>query len=589
MDQIEVKPLAEVSAVFEAMTKPLEFVRERGLAPTVSTASDVRALTRGHPFEVNLVCHFIWEAVRSGEQPGFELSPSVIERLLAELEEKGRRESSSAISLLSDLTSSEDEILDRVTPHEALTVHQTALIRLMLRDFNDADLAETEEAIRADLRALEARGVLSIEADRFSLRGGSDARLYAKYASRRRNSGATSHSMTYARKATLTCGDKLGEALVGIEYPDALIVGGGVPHEVGGVQAGRWLNELCNAAQSGDLPTLAQLLRFPFSLGRYAPHKAAGLLVCGLVLQIGVDEAEHVELIANVAHLGADEAEEAGRRWIDDNRDLLGKYDIRVLDHRVYLLAPDISRDLLAYSQLQVMGQVAFVLYGSGLVQDARAALAECVADLEALLDGNITDPLVRTQFADALSRLAFMAATLSELDEARDLLERADHLALDTHWLRHFNGAYVAARKGRMADAARLGALAAGGVSDRDGLVVLHADFGEPPEFVPDEPRWNVVELRGSWIQRFVELQVAVWRARSGEEGVEELFGMVKALSRSTPVPLLRLAAWAELLIGGRRDTASDLFARAVEAADLEDVAAVRRECERALALGAG
>jgi AAA ATPase domain len=582
-DQVEVRPFVGVSEVFEAMTKPLEYGREQGLAPDLATASDIRALTRGNPYEVNLVCHFIWEAIRGGEQPGFELSSAVIERLLAELEQKGRRESSAAITALARLSSGDYDVLARVTPLQRLTIHQAALRRLMFDDFDEEGLAEAEKEIRSDLQTLSDRGILTIEADRFGFSGGRDAALYAKYATRRSDS-RPAPATSYARAATMRMGDLLGEGLVGDAYSDALIVGGGVPHELGGVQAGPWLNEMCDAARDGDLTVLSELIPFPFALERYMPHVDAGLIVCGLTLQIGVDEAEHVELIANVTNREPAEAETIGREWVESGRELFAKYDITVLNHRVHLLAPPLSAGLIAYSQLQVMGGVAFVMYRSGLVEEALGALAECVEGVEALTGDAPSDPLLRTQFADAYSRLAFMNATLGRMERASELLGGAENLALDSHWLRDFNRAYVAARQGDLSEATRLGRRAMDAVTDRDDLVLLHADFGEPSAFPADDPQWNVVEVHGSWVPRFVELQVAAWEARADGGDRISLERRLDGMSRSSPAALLRLAAWSRLAIVGDREAAAADFEQAAAAADLAAVDAVRREATLAL-----
>ncbi len=355
---------------------------------------------------------------------------------------------------------------------------------------------------------------------------------------------------------------------------------------MGGSQAGRWLRGLCDAARDGDIPTLADFFLIPTRLANLGLDDGKGLLIVGLLLQIGVDEAEHLEVLVNVPELTVEEAAARAEDWVSSTREVRAKYDIRVLEHRVHALSPALGRNLLVYAQLRIMGQIAFHLYQAGMVEEASAALQEVVTDAEDLLHGNLTDPLVRSQFADALSRLGFMRATLERFDEARQLLERSAQLALDAHWLEEFNQAYVAARQGRLAEAATFATAAVDHIADRDSFVVLHADLCAPDGFSNGDARWNVVTLNGSWIKRFVSLQAAVWRARSRFEDREALLEQLDGLSRSAPVALLRLAAWAELMVAGRKDQASELFERAIEAAGLDDEDGLREEATRAVEL---
>jgi hypothetical protein len=69
------------------------------------------------------------------------------------------------------------------------------------------------------------------------------------------------------------------------------------------------------------------------------------------------------------------------------------------------------------------------------------------------------------------------------------------------------------------------------------------------------------VVELHGSWIPRFLELQLLTLRASESPEGHQELEAALGELSGEAPPPLLRLAGWAELTALGHSDRAAELF----------------------------
>ena len=102
--------------------------------------ADIRELTGGVPYEVNLVCHFIWDAIQQGEQEGFELSPAVIERVADEREEKGRHQASGEIATFSALRASDYEALVELAPYEALTTRQLALMRAVAQLRRDVEL-----------------------------------------------------------------------------------------------------------------------------------------------------------------------------------------------------------------------------------------------------------------------------------------------------------------------------------------------------------------------------------------------------------------------------------------------------------------
>ncbi|WP_187368821.1 ATP-binding protein [Baekduia soli] len=549
--QIEVKPFTQPVQVLDAVAKPLESADETLVVepPTPLTAADILQLTGGGPYEVNLVCHFIWEAIRHGEQDSFELSPAVIERVAAELEEKGRHQASPEIATLSGLPATELRTLVLLAPFEELTTHQIALVRLLLRDFGDSDLTDAEDAIGQELSALQERGLVQIEQDRFKLTGGRDARVYLRYAAKRVSpSSELRFGRDYPRTVASRCATALAGAVLGESYEGARLFRRGRPREIGQSAAGRLLESLGRAADEGDLVGLGTVLGGWVGPAEMQKHSGCGFWLMGLTMQVGVHEVEHVELVAGPDGGDPSELQAAGQNWLEENRELLAKYGAQDAELRCHQISWELLASALSYWLLAAMSQVAFFLYRAGSNELAEDVLTAVLHQCEPLIGAEPLDPLLRTQVANVLSRRGFMAATRGDWQAASELLEQSATMALTEGWLLDYNRAYVCAMRGQIADAIRLIESAVERLEPDSGLVVLHAFMPTPDEWIPPDPLWNVVEVQGAWVGRFLELQRCVIRARSSEDSRAALESAVRTLSPSAPMALIRLAGWATL-----------------------------------------
>jgi len=581
---VEAGPFRGPGPVLEAIGKPLREANAASLRVSAETARDIFQLTGGQPYEVNLVCHFVWEAVAQGEQEDFELSPTVIEHVLKELEEKGRQGRSHEIEVFSSLGPSELRVVERMAPYEAMTVRQIALLRLMLKDFDEEAADRAEREVKDDLALLEQLEVVDVERDRFKLRGGDDARLYLKYAVRRYTGSKLGYGERYARSATFSCTDALGFELAGDDYEDARFYGASLPYEVGGAQAGRWLSTLSDAVEGKDIVALAELFASPRELEALGAESDQGMILFGLVLEVDLHEVDHAEVVVN--RLGLDEEDLAERttRWVEANRDLLEKYGIRLIDYRSELVPKELGVAAAVYAQVGLFSRLATVLFRAGYASFAAEALSGCVEAAEELVGAEPADPLIRTQLADALNRLGFLASGAGNWEEALNLLERSQSVALEDLWIVQFNRAYVLRRRGDLEEAVRCVESAEEHFDAPEGLLWLHAAF-PMGDFVAPEASWNLIEVTGPWVERFVALQAAVLRAEVDETAKPALENEIRRLNSSAPAALLRLAGWAELVVFESPDRAIRLFEDAAQATKVQEVAIVHRELEHARA----
>jgi hypothetical protein len=585
--QIEVGPFLRSQEVFEAMTRPLESGDRSPFALDPAAAEDIYKLTRGHPYEVKLVCHFIWEAVHRQRQADFQLSDAVIERVLAEFIERGRHESSADIALVAALTARDYEILSKLAPYEELTIREMAMTRLMPEEFDDATISQLEGSIRADLEALARRQIVRVQDDRFYFTVSDDARLYMRYAAERHTGERLDYGQTYTQQVTRICRADFGKALAGEQSENAHLFAVWRPYEIGAVQTGGWLNDLRDAVDAGDIPTLAGVIRAPLDLDSFIEYRDNGIILYSFVLRVGLQEIEHATLALNVSNLGADDLATRVSAWKEDKQEFLDRYKIEVVELRCEPIGAALSDGIVAYAHVERFRSLAMSLYTARHVEPAVDLFSGTIKLAEALVGSEPADPLVRTQMADAFNRLGFMLASLERCEEALEALAHSEQFNLERAWITTYNAAYIAARMQDFAKAASLGQTAieeldTSAVSEDEQEIILHADIPTPNSWRHDLPWIRVVHIDGAWLKRFLKLQLAVWRARADAQHAAALEVELDACLESAPLPLLRLAGWSELTLTGRRPRGLHLLELAADATELHEVELARNEVAR-------
>jgi AAA ATPase domain len=575
--QIEVGPFANPPSIFDAIMRPLADVEGLELAPAPATAQDILLMTEGRPYEVNLVNHFIWEAITQGEQDQFVLSKPVIERVLLELEERGRLEESETIAAIRKLGAADLEAVSRLVPFEGLTIRQLALGRLMFEDFDEEGLEEAERQVAGDLDRLSQADIMEISHDRFKLNGGPEARLYLRYAAEQRVGRRIAYRDTYARQALAVCRARLGEELLGADFDSKLLRGSWSSRELGEVVVGRWVEELADSVTEQNLGALNELMP-GFAEEELAEFAEKGGLMFGFTIQVGLESVEYADIGINVEELDSDDARAKIDSWIEANRQQLAKYEISFEMTRCEQLSPALAKSVAAYSELDRYCMLAVFMHRAGFVRGAIDALTHCINECEALIGDDPTDPLLRAELADALNRAGFMQATEGLWEDSEANLRRSLELSLAEEWLTVFNLSYIKANLGGFGEAIELCERAGETACPTDTHLILHAWFPTPEDWGA-EARSSVVEMRGRWAERFMELQAAVYAAREDQTGNDRLKDLLDGLSQSSPPALLRLAGWAELVILERGQRAIEFFEHALNATGLEEMDVVADE----------
>lgn len=579
---IDVGPFQGANPILDAITKPIKHVDDTlgASPPSLTTAMDIRELTGGVPYEVNLVCHFIWDAIQQGEQDSFELSSTVIERVRAELENKSRHQADSDIEVFSSLSTSDYQLLVDLAPYEALTIHELALVRLMLSDYARRELEETEDAIRRDLRYLADIGVVRTENERFELVGNPDSRIYLRYAAQRHTGRKLSYGHTYHHAVTMAFVSHLGNAIVSEKYNDALIFRSSRPQELGMTTVGDWLKTVSDAVTNGDIVTLSEYFGVWLAQHSALRQEDCSFIVIAMHMQVGLHHIEHTDVLANMDGMSTDELRELAAHWTNDCEELLNKYEAKVIECACYELSHDTLCTATVYGHLRLISSASYVLYLTGATRAADELLASAIEASDQMIGTDPTDPLIRTMLADAWHRHGFIAATHKEWDTARKRLERSRQMFATNEWLLEYNEAYIAAEEGDLLGALAHAATALRGYRDPPDRLLIHAYLPTEASWSPPNDQWNVVELHGRWIYRFLELQMLVLQAVEGDPAnVQRLESTVGELSNSVPPPLLRLAGWAQLTILRNPNTAADLFRQAVAATPYDEAGLPRLE----------
>jgi tetratricopeptide (TPR) repeat protein len=576
--QIELLPYTSLYQILDAIMKPLVDAEELDFAPTFRTATDIQELTEGRPYEVNLVSHFVWEAITQGEQGDFELSETVIHNVLKELEGGGRK-ASPTVGKIRNLSVDDVKAIAKLAPFEGLTMRQIALGRLMFDDFDENRLNDVEHEVREELNHFAALEVVTVDHDRFEINGGPEARLYLRYWAEQIADTKIEYDDTYARLATGVCRRHIAQELLGPDRLEKLLKGLWSHRDMDDTPAGRWLDQVADRVRDENVSALSNLLPEFDDSESLAEFSEKGGLLFGFTLQVGLRNVEYADIAINVESLSSEEAETRVREWIEAHASLLAKYEISFVGIRCERLEPSTSRIAAAYSELLRYCELVFFLHRSGVIRPAIKALSDCLDRCEALMGSEPADPLVRAELADAFNRLGFLQATAEDWDSAATNLERSLELSLGDEWLPRFNLAYVEAARGQFEKACGLAREAKAAFTPHSGYTVLHAWLPTPGDWSSPTPRSAVIVVHGKWIERFVELQEQVFAAKADVTELDALRQRLDGLSLTAPPPLLRLAGWTEFTLFDDREKATELFDRAVHATELDDIDAVMAE----------
>jgi tetratricopeptide (TPR) repeat protein len=569
-----VRPFRQFDQVWQAIEGPLRAMGSKTAEEfrvSFEAARDIWVVTQGRPYEINLVCYNIWEAMQAQEQERFELSTAVLDKVLDELSEIGRQMALQEVAAIRRLDLEDFETAIQVVPYGELTTDQLTLNRLFPSDFTEEEFKRESENVRAAVEDLRVLGILDVEQDRFRLRGDAFVEIYFKYAAASlHGSEHGQHIAAFGRsysdlmlRAVLK---KLHLEVFGTEEPDAVFSQRRRSRELGHVAVGRWLTEFQRGVETGDLVPMekARLMAYGSRLlgrqGRDRSRKAMehGLIFVGFVIAVDLDRIEQGELLFNFDGL---DQEVVGRihDWIARNRDVLHKYRIEFVETFAGVLEPSITRDLMLLADSDLVPREVIPLFSAGEFGEAIDLLEQTLEVLGRL--GASAARVHGDDYEGLLSSLhndrGFIAAALADTDTALVCLARALETGNDK-WLPTYNLGYVSALLGDIDEAARKTAeaeelLKTEGQDYTTAIMLAH--FPIPSDWRPPDIRWNVLELDNEGVLNFLPLQRAVYELLGGRIEAQSFEEICSRIGLDGNPALLRLIGWTLLTVLNRPD----------------------------------
>jgi AAA ATPase domain len=574
--RIQVGRFQSISQVIDCMTKPILEARRR-LPPLLpDCVNDVMTLTRGSPYEINLVCYFMWQAIADHRQKSFALSTSVLDSVLEELIRTGRDVAVGEVEAMRALSTDDLEIAVDILPFQRLSVEEIALARLLLGPFSDEVLQQEVKRIERDLETLELCDVIARNGDRFSMRGGSIAQIYFKYLARRHISTHDIHARrmfdaTYNRLLLDKVRERLREDLAVNEA--RVFEADQRTSELGDPGFGDWLADLHDAVLERDVVRLKRhrlirnaVLQLRFTHGDQATVEGLrrdGLILVGLCVAAGIERIEVGELWLNTDSSGsAEEVAERIREWAVGLNSLLAKFNAQIVVEmtRVILVPADVCEAVFGTQIdsnrfLEAHGQV-MDLFKDERLEEALVFLDETIRDLESVVR---KDTEGRTEvevpfkaiLGDLQNRAGFIASLIGNDEQAERFLRAAIDVESHEGWLRHYNLAFVHALNEDFDKAAAVCSEAekqfAHATVPSDGSTFMLVFAPAPADWASDNNERRFVKARGDELEALIRTQRLVYEALAGAVSRETFEALVPS-SRSQTAR--KLVAWVRAAV---------------------------------------
>ncbi len=155
---------------------------------------EVRALTGGRPYEIQLVCHFMFRRIQEGRARKFELGTAVLDDVRRELEKTQDVSARPILGAIARYTEKELEALGRFTRADRGLSFQQAWF---LTDLFDEKATWTKANLQEKFEMFVHDGVLRVESGNVAFAGDDFDRIYANYLARQRGSGLTINSFPF--------------------------------------------------------------------------------------------------------------------------------------------------------------------------------------------------------------------------------------------------------------------------------------------------------------------------------------------------------------------------------------------------------
>jgi tetratricopeptide (TPR) repeat protein len=585
--RITVGPFETFDQAYECIQAPLKQRGEVVKIP-IETILDVFNLTGGWPYEINLVSYYMWEELRRRSLTGLELSQDVIDSVLGEIRDFGRRVSSEEIEAVRQLSSDDVRVAAQIIPFEDYTIRELALSQLAPSDYEVAELEERMSSISRDIDRLEILGILRREDDRFKFRGDEFVKIYFKYAAKVVDSKSFSEA-PYAHRIITSF---FRQAKKDLGIADEPLVGTGtavmsanadVAHRLG-----EELSKTVEAIELGDLAALARSVFVPPFLVRdqVRGKESDGL---GFIGVAGTSQhfttIEAGEIMLNIGEAGGHDWQARVDSWVDRQCPVMEKYGFELSQSGSGALEPQLAKELVILTDLRRTFDRAGDRYSSSDFRRALDLLRLALGGAEEYLDGAFVSTDLRETVADGYNRLGFISAVVGDLDEACAALERAAAFQSEWLWLHKYNLAYARAANGDFAVAAELidasRALMPESIDDVSLLMLLF--MPTTLDWSPPTRDWNVVRPGWPVVRELVELQGHAYEHLAGLEHAQHCDRAAEMLEDDDDASLHRLAGWMQLSLLDDLEAAIRHFELASQAPAYKRVA----ETELAFAQG--
>lgn len=202
--RIEVGPFLKQTETHDCVQKPLEIIGVKDLKDIFEEDTyreleqlqdmTLHGLTGGRPYEIQLLCHFMFKRMQMGLASRMELSVEVLDEVLGELE-KGRQIQEWPIILkIRGFSEAELKALDFLTSCDGrATLDQLWFVEYSLRK----EQRWKRETLVSYLETFRESGVLELDGELIRFAGGDFERIYSKYYARQRNVRLTLESRSY--------------------------------------------------------------------------------------------------------------------------------------------------------------------------------------------------------------------------------------------------------------------------------------------------------------------------------------------------------------------------------------------------------
>lgn len=466
--RINVDPFSSLGEVYDCIARPLEPGAGARLEPSI--VRDIFEVTFGRPYEIQLVCYHIWEAIQSGAQTEFEVSDVVLDNVLKELVSMGNSErqiDADELDIIRRLHSDEFELAIDLLPFERhYTLDEHTLAALFPADFDE----ETYKAKRGDLDRVISRlqelGVIERVGERFRLAGGAFARVYLKFAARHHAEKHAGHDSNfeqrYSVRLVMAISEWLQRDLLGDGATEDYVAQAGSRHEMTDLVVDRRIKSLIQGAESGDLARVASArVLSPLHSGRHSKRaKRAGVVLSGMLFGVSVEKLEHALIFYNSENLSVEEWRDAFKTWFAARKNLLAKYMVTVDAVYTAVLDEQMTDDLFTYVDSGTAPTRVLQLWDKGSRKEAEEYALRVVRLLElSLPPAGTRDRVAALALRVLYDQAGFMALARGDVAAGRERLDRNEAMSEAVNeqpgWVHHFNYAVMLATTGEFAEAA--------------------------------------------------------------------------------------------------------------------------------------